>query len=197
MILQTVVHISFVNLVVLMKNVVKQSMIYGALIGVISALVALCGYLFDALGSPVFSVVSILVSIALYTFMVKHYRDTHNEGYIALKDVVILVMLVVTFATFVSSSINIAHLKLNDAYMQSTINTAVEAAEKMGEMVNFSGAQLDDIVNAAVDGIKNQGIFDIVSGSIFAGLFGGILGLILGAIFKKERPVFDNDSIEE
>lgn len=172
-------------------------MIYGAIIGIISALVAFAGYLFGAIGSPVFSVLTIVVSIALYTYMVKHYRDTVNDGYIALKDVVILVMLVVTFSSFISTSINIAHLKLNDAYMQSTINTAVEAAEKMAGMLNLQGAQLDEIVNAAVDGIKNQGIFDIITGSIFAGLFGGVLGLILGAIFKKQKPVFDNNTIEE
>ena len=77
--------------------------------------------------------------------------------------------------------------------MKDNIELAVNAAEKMADLMGLEGAKLDEVVNAAVEGIKTQGIMTIIQGSIFTGLLGSILGLILGAIFKKEEEVFDNE----
>lgn len=172
---------------------IKHAMIYGAIIGTIGALITLLAYLMGAIGSTAISVVSILISIGLYVYMVKYHRDKVLEGVISLKDTVILVMLVVSFSTFVGGAVNVAHLKLNPDYMQANIDVAVNAAESMAELVNLGGAELDEIVSAAVESIQSQGLGAVIQGAIISGLFGSILGLILGAIFKKEKPVFEND----
>ena len=77
--------------------------------------------------------------------------------------------------------------------MKDNIELAVNAAEKMADLMGLEGAKLDQVVNASIEVIKTQGIMTIIQGSIITGLLGSILGLILGAIFKKEEEVFDNE----
>ncbi|MDC6465031.1 DUF4199 domain-containing protein [bacterium] len=177
----------------MIKHTVKHAMKYGAIIGIIGSLITILAYLLGALGSTTLSVVSVVISIGLYVYMVKYHRDHVLKGVISLKDIVILVMLVVTFSTFISTSINIAHLKLSPSFMKDNIDLAVNAAEKMADLMGLEGAKLDEVVNASIEGIKTQGIMTIIQGSIITGLLGSILGLILGAIFKKEEEVFDNE----
>ena len=172
---------------------IKQAMKYGAIIGLVGSVITILAYFMGALGSTFLSVLSVAISIGLYIYMVKYHRDQVLKGVISLKDVVVLVMLVVTFSTFISTSVNIAHLKLSPSFMKENIELAVAAAEKMADLMGLEGSELDEVINASIEGIKTQGIMTIIQGSIISGLLGSIIGIILGAIFKKKEEVFDNE----
>ncbi len=103
-------------------------------------------------------------------------------------------------AYIISSSLNLAFVKLVDPDMPEKIQTSItDATVKMMENQGVEQSKIDEVIKAKDDDFaqkKNGSIMQNLQGYLIGVIFVFVFALIFGAIFKKEPPLFATDTSE-
>jgi ethanolamine transporter EutH len=177
-----------------MEKIIKNSAVYGALLGGISVIYSMITYVAEInLLNTAFSIFNFLFSLVLIGLLIfigtKAFREKYSEGYISYGKALLSCLLIGFFSAVITAIYTFIFFKaVGTAYFDSMIN---EFMAKMESNPNIPAETLDTIYEKLTEGFRKPAILQALQSLAFSTLTAGILGLIVAAFVKKERPLFE------
>ncbi len=181
-------------------QVKKKAIMYGVILGVISFVLSIVSLYISKSATSLItsSIASVFINYVIFliiaVFMVINLRKI-NGGYLdfpsALKTIFIMLAITAAIGTIGIALFNVANPTLQEEAIDNTINLTIETLESTGAP--------DDQIDTTVEMLEQQksalgslSIGQILKGLMVSLLLYFVLSLILAAIFKKEKPIFNN-----
>lgn len=133
--------------------------------------------------------------IVLMHRMAKRYRDVDCGGTIKYWKVFNYVVLTFLFAAIISSVFKIVYLQyINTEYLPALFEESIRQMEQNHSLFEKFNLPLDEDYISAVEKTMRPVTYSLQT--IWVNVFlGVILGLILGGMLKKEKSIFEDDSL--
>ncbi len=167
----------------------------GLIVGLINIILTMVVYTVD-IGLMVdwkFSLGSFALSIFLYSYIGKKFRDDHLEGFISFGDAFKFIFIAGIIGAILNGAFSIVLFNLIDPELPEILTEQV--MKNTESLMESFGAPSEEMDKALEDLEKDMAgkftVGGILQGS-WAWLLGaGLIGLICGAIIKKKRPEFE------
>jgi len=171
----------------------KAGMTYGVYLGLISIVFTLIIYVLGIVGESYVSWISLAISIAFVCWVMINFRDKQNDGFMSYKQGVGLGFMTFLIGGIVSSIFTFILFKFIDpALVEQIVQKSLEEAIRKTPEVEANLDVVEKWTRMFVNPVA-MAIMGVVSSAI-----GGIIiSLILAAIFKKERPMFEEAEATE
>jgi hypothetical protein len=164
-------------------SVFKNSMNYGAMVGLLLIVVSFIFSLTGDMNSKLASWTSTTIYIAGIYLAIRHFRDVYNEGFINYNRAFTLGLLISIFASFIYAVYFYIFLEFvnQDFITQSLTETYNGLVEK-----NYSEEEIDKAMSMT-SFLMKPSFFAIMAffGNAFIGL---LFTLAIGFMVKKEAP---------
>ncbi|HKK61061.1 MAG TPA: DUF4199 domain-containing protein [Bacteroidales bacterium] len=182
--------------------VFKASLIYGAIVGIISGLIALILYFINQSLETWSMIASPLIFVILIVGALIMFRKEYGNGYAKFKQLVLVSFLVGIIAGIISSTFTIVLFEIDESYLQDTKYFAIERMDQQMEKMDaryqerFSPDQYDRIADQ-MDAQREKQTEKIMGRSSVSFAYTGIInlafmalitGLIAGLFIKKNPP---------
>ncbi|SMD33244.1 Protein of unknown function [Reichenbachiella faecimaris] len=167
----------------------------GLIVGLVSIILTMIVYTID-IGLMVdwkFSLGSFALSIFLYSYIGKKYRDDHTEGFISFGDAFKFLFIAGIIGAIINGVFSIVLFNFIDPELPEILTEQVlKNTESMMETFGAPAEQMDEALEQIEKDMAGKfSVGGILQGS-WAWLLGaGLIGLICGAIIKKKRPEFE------
>ncbi|WP_166334388.1 DUF4199 domain-containing protein [Sphingobacterium chungjuense] len=182
----------------------KQAAIYGVILGVISFVLGIITLIIgaNATGIMTVSFVSILlvyvvplVITCLLAVRLRRQAGGYWDFRTALSHIFIVLAVSVVLSTVGSKIVSRVMPALEERAIDNMMNLSIESLESMG----FPDEQIDSTVEQLE--VQKEGLYTFSFANLIQALAVSlimyfILALILAAIFKKEQPIFVDDSAD-
>lgn len=167
------------------ENILLNTLKPGIILGIVLVIYSITLYILDISTVKVFGYLLYLLIIGGLIFGIKQYRDKELGGYISYPKALGVGVLVLLFASIISSIYTYINLTFIDPTL---IDKMLEITEK--EMFNkgLSDDQIEMALKMSAKLMK-PGIMAIM-GFAVSMFFGFILTLIVAAFLKKEQDIF-------
>ena len=166
----------------------KAALIYGAILGFISILVAVILYVLNAQFKTWAWIASLLVSIGVLVYCLKAYRDEYLGGFATYGKLLIMTLAIAV----VSSLLSVAYTYVLVNYIDTEYVEKVKqfTIEKIQENPRVTEAQLDALIERTENKTTNAKIIrqPLVGGIILT----FVIGLIAAAFLKREENPVSN-----
>ena len=181
--------------------VFKASLIYGAIVGLASIVLALIFYFIGQSLETWSMIVSIIIFIGLIIGSLMMYRKEYGGGFASFGRLVLVSFIVGLVASVLSAAFNYALYEMDEGYLQDTKYSAIEKMDKQMEKMDarYQEKMSDDQYDLFEREMKKQRkkqVKKIEERSAFALSFGGIIGMVfiavitglIAGIFIKKDP---------
>jgi putative exporter of polyketide antibiotics len=171
-------------------SIVKSTMNYGAMLGLVLVMYNLLLWMFDATFNQSLGYVSFIITIGGIILATRTYRDQEQGGFISYGRALGVGTLTVMFAGVVTSFfIYLLHAVIDPGLIDKNFAVMEEAYYASG----MSDAQIDMAISMAKR-FTNPPLMAVMGliGNVF---FGFIFSLFTSAFLKKERDHFENEYI--
>ncbi|WP_422361527.1 DUF4199 domain-containing protein [Reichenbachiella sp.] len=167
----------------------------GLIVGLISIIIGMITYVIDVsyMASLTYFFLSFALSLFLYSYIGKKYRNDHMEGYISFGDAFKFLFIAGLIGAMLNGVFSIVLFNIIDPELPEILTEHV--LENTESLMETFGAPAEDIdrelekVEKDMDGKFSTG--GILKDSWAWPLGAAIIGLICGAIIKKKRPEFE------
>lgn len=176
------------------SSLLQFTMTYGAILGVISIILTLLLYItgfmpFNLGRMLLLMLISLIVMIVLIVKGTKSYRDKVLDGTITYGQALLVGLLIVVFATILSSFYNLIFNlfidpEYNNRVLEATKNWTYDFMNNMGASDAQIEEQIERIEKQQADATPIKSFFQSI---YMSAIFGLILSLITSAFIKKER----------
>lgn len=166
----------------------KPALIYGAIVGFISILLAVVFYVLNFQFKTWAGIVSILVTITVLVYCLKAYRDEYLGGYATYGKLLLMTLVIALISTILS--VGYTYILVNyidEDYVEKVKQFKIE---KISENPRVREAQLDQYIERVENKTTEASIMiqALVGGIIFT----IIIGLIAAAFLKREENPVSN-----
>ncbi len=181
--------------------VFKASLIYGAIVGIASIVLALIFYFIGQSLKSWTMIVSIIIFIGLIIGSLVMYRKEYGGGFVSFGRLVLVSFIVGLVASVLSAAFTYALYEMDEGYLQDTKYYAIEKMDKQMEKMDarYQEKMSDDQYDLFEREMKKQRkkqVKKIEERSAFALSFGGIIGMVfiavitglIAGIFIKKDP---------
>lgn len=177
------------------SNASTEAIKGGLIVGLISIILTMVAYTIDAglLVDWKFSLGSFALSIFLYSYIGKKYRDDHLEGFISFGDAFKFIFIAGIIGAILSGFFSILLFNVIDPELpEILLEQVMKNTESMMESFGAPSGEIDQALEKLETDMASQfSAGGILKGS-WAWLLGAaLIGLICGAIIKKKRPEFE------
>ena len=167
--------------------VFKASLIYGAIVGLASIVLALIFYFIGQSLETWSMIVSIIIFIGLIIGSLVMYRKEYGGGFVSFGRLVLVSFIVGLVASVLSSAFTYALYEMDEGYLQDTKYYAIEKMDKQMEKMDarYQEKMSDDQYDMFEREMKKQRkkqVKKIEERSAFALSFGGIIGMVFIAV---------------
>ncbi len=166
----------------------KPALIYGAIVGLVSILLAIVFYVLNFQFKTWAMIVSLIVSIVVVAYCLKAYRDEHLGGFATYGKLLLMTLAIAVVSSLLSTAytyvlVNYIDVEYVEKVKQFTI-------EKISENPRVTEAQLDMLIERTENKTTKAKIIrqPLVGGLIFT----FIIGLIAAAFLKREENPVSN-----
>jgi len=175
----------------------KSSLIYGLYLALISILISVIIWAGDLMqsfgiwGSAIIGLISIVITFVLLIVFTKLYRNKVLGGFISYGHAFKFGVLVVVFATIISSLYNLLfHTVIDPGYTENLMAVMQQKTISYMEQVGAPESQIDKTVEKFSD---IPTVWETIKQGLLIGVISGvILSLISAAIVKKkEEPIIE------
>lgn len=168
----------------------------GLIIGLISIIITMLMYVIDAslMVDWKFSLGLFIISIFLYVFIGKKYRNEYTEGFIKFGEAFKFIFIAAICSSILSGFFMILLYNFIDPELPEIITEKVlQNTESMMETFGTPEEAMDEAMEQVEKDMAGKfSISGILSGSWAWLVSAAIYALIAGAIIKKTKPEFDN-----
>jgi len=164
---------------------------YGLFMGLGLVLIQTIQYLSDQIVSPLFSIITVVLSIVAIVFIIKHHREEHLNGWLEYGEGVKIGTLSSIFAGVLLGAFMLMLVQFFDKdYIEKFL---FDLEEKYAEM-GLEGEKLEDLMD---EQRKNINIWSFGYGPIIQYAIGGLLVSLVAAIFMRKASdnSFEKDTI--
>lgn len=177
------------------SNASTEAIKGGLIVGLISIILSMIVYTIDVslMVDWKFSLGSFALSIFLYSYIGKKYRDDHLEGFISFGDAFKFLFIAGIIGAILNGFFSILLFNFIDPELPEILTEQVlKNTESMMETFGAPAEEMDKALEKVEQDMAGQfSVGGILKGS-WAWLLGAaIIGLICGAIIKKKRPEFE------
>ncbi|MCU4177565.1 DUF4199 domain-containing protein [Carboxylicivirga sp. N1Y90] len=170
----------------------KAGMTYGLYLGVISIVFTLVIYLAGMVGESFVTWISLAISIGFVSWAMINFRDKQNDGFLPYKQGVGLGFMTcfiggVISAIFTYILFQFIDPGLVEQLVQKGLEEAIQKNPEVEGNIEMVESMTRKFMNPPVMAI--MGVFS-------SAIFGIIISLILAAIFKKDKPMFEEETQE-
>jgi len=176
------------------SSLLQFTMTYGAILGVVSIIISLLLYIsgfmpFNIKRLLLIGLISIIIMIVFIVRGTKSYRDKVLEGSISYGQALMVGLLIVVFATILSSFYNLIFNlfidpEYNNRLLEATKNWTYDFMNNMGVPDAQIEEQIERIEKQQANATPMKSFFQSI---YFSVIFGFILSLITSAFIKKAR----------
>lgn len=166
----------------------KPALIYGAILGVVSILVAVVLYILNAQFKPLGWVISVLISIFVLTYCLKAYRNEYLGGFASYGKLILMTLAIAVISSLLLGAYTYVLVNyIDEDYVEKAKQFSIE---KISENPRLTEAQLDAWIERTETKTTN-------ASTIKRGLIGGIIfifiiGLVAAAFLKREENPINN-----
>jgi len=173
------------------STTLQSASTYGLFMGLGLVLIQTIQYLSDQMVSPLFSIITVVLSIVAIVFIIKHYKEEHLNGWLAYGVGVKIGTLSSIFAGVFLGAFMLLLVQFFDKdYIEKFLFDLEEKYTQMG----IEGEKLEEIMDQQR---KNINIWSFGYGPIIQYAIGGLLVSLVAAIFLRNSSdnSFEKDTI--
>ncbi len=166
----------------------KPALIYGAILGVASILVAVVFYIMNVQFKTWAAIVSVVVSIAVLLYCLKAYRNEYLGGFASYGKLVLMTLGMAVISSLLLSAYTYTLVNfIDEDYVEKVKQFTIE---KISENPRITEAQLDVLIERTENSTTKSKIIrrSMVGGVIYT----FIIGLIAAAFIKREENPVSN-----
>jgi hypothetical protein len=181
--------------------VFKASMIYGAIVGIASIVVALIFYFIGQSLETWASITSLVIFLGLIVASLVMFKREYGKGYASYGRLVLVSFLVGLASSILSAGFTFALFEMDEGYFQDTKYATIEKMDEQFEKMDLKyqeklpdeqydavEKQLKKQRKKQVDKINNRSAFSFAAGGVFNAVFMSVLIGLIAAIFIKKKP---------
>ncbi len=164
---------------------------YGLFMGLGLVLIQTIQYLSDQMVSPLFSIITVVLSIVAIVFIIKHHKEEHLSGWLDYGEGVKIGTLSSIFAGILLGAFMLMLVQFFDKdYIEKFLFELEDKYSQMG----IEGEKLEEIMD---NQRKNINIWSFGYGPIIQYAIGGLLVSLVAAIFLRNSSdnSFEKDTI--
>lgn len=181
-----------------MNPIVKKNALnFGMIIGGISILYYLIGYLaYKDLFVSMSGGFILLLSMLVINIIAVHRTKSELGGYISFKDAFTTFFITWFGAGLLGTVFNLVLFSFVDPEFGKEVQEMV-IRSTIQMLENFNTPQ--EQVDRTLEQLKGQNQFSLgnqVQGFLTNLVIGALIGLIVAAVFKKDRPMFDDETLD-
>jgi hypothetical protein len=172
-------------------SLLQSASTYGLFMGLGLALIQTIQYLSDQIISPLFSIITFVLSIVAIVFIIKHHREEHLNGWLEYKEGVKIGTLSAIFGgLFLGAFMLVLVQFLDKDYIEKFLFNLEEKYIEMG----IDGEKLEQAMEQQR---KNINIWSFAYGPIIQYAIGGLIVSLVASIFlrKSSDNSFEKDTI--
>ncbi len=170
----------------------KAGMTYGVYLGLISVVFTLIIYFAGLVGESYVSWISLAISIVFVSWVMINFRDKQNGGYLAYKQGVGLGFVTFLIGGIVSSLFTFVLFKFVDpGLVEQIVEKSLDEAIQKNPEIEGNMEMVEKMTRMFVNPTAMA-----LMGVLMSAIGGIIISLILAAIFKKEKPLFEEQAEE-
>ncbi|MDW3211879.1 MAG: DUF4199 domain-containing protein [Reichenbachiella sp.] len=177
------------------SNASTEAIKGGLIVGLISIIISMIIYVVDVaiMVSLTFAFLSFALSIFLYSYLGKKYRNEHLEGFISFGDAFKFIFIAGLIGAILNGVFSIALFNFIDPELPEILTEQViQDTESRLESFGVPSEDMDEALEKVEKDMAGQfSVGGILKGSWAWALGAAIIGLICGAIIKKKRPEFE------
>ncbi|WP_420582200.1 DUF4199 domain-containing protein [Reichenbachiella sp.] len=177
------------------SNATTEAIKGGLIVGLISIILSMIIYAIDAsiMVDLKFTLFSFALSIFLYSYIGKKYREDHLEGFISFGDAFKFLFIAGLIGAILNGAFSILLFNVIDPELPEILTDQVlKNTESLMETLGVPAEEMDEALEKTEKDMADQfSVGGILRGSWAWALGAAIIGLICGAIVKKKRPEFE------
>ncbi len=182
-----------------MENLNKHAITNGVILGIIAIILTVLPYYTapQMLGTPWFGITILVVSLVLYVIFTIDLRKKIG-GFWSFREALKGIFLMAFIAGLVSAVFNFVFYKFIETNaMEKISGYVVDGMAQTYEKMGMNQDQIDEASEKVKESLKstyNPTFADFFKSFGIAIIIEFVLSLIFAAIFKKDKPVFVNDT---
>jgi len=183
-------------------SMLKGTLIYGAIVGLVSVIVSLILYFVDLSLEKWTGWLSLGIMVVMIVVTLIMYKNEYGKGFIKYGQVVLVGFLISIFAGILSVVQTFAVFKIDESYLQDTKYFAIEEINKRIDKMDLRyqerlsdddydvfSERMEEGREAAIEKVKERSAFAFAFPGFFNFVFMGvIISLLAGIVIRKNPP---------